>query len=314
MGQFTSDQQQNFWDYAYLRDVKELWSVYFNSIRQARKVTSLRDIATSDYGVMNLFISTMMTTEYVAKATLFFPLRMASKLGCLFPHNAEDENWNNVSNGYGNWLKNYGDSIQEIPSYAQEFNILDYWRNLRAGWSASGNAGRGVISRIADRQTIKNLATGLAMTLDLTARKLVSAPVNLFYGGADSADAREIGLIVKCKEVGQELGAGIRVISQLEDSHYKGIVVDRYQKLEQKLMELADNDVEVVEIAGQNKIKVELLFQDQEEFNDVIGEKLAVRKCLSDSNNKIVSYDVKIKDLTSLLKSKSEKLYRVYDF
>lgn len=314
LGQFTSDQHENFWDYTYLRDVKELWSIYFNSIRQARKVTSLKDIATSDYGIMNLFISTMMTTEYVAKATLFFPLRMVSKLGFLFPHNEEDEHWNNVSNRYATWLKQYGDSIQEIPSYAQKFNILDYWRNLRAGWSASGNAGRGVISRIVDRQTIKNLATGLAMTSDLTARKLVSAPVNLFYGGADNADAREIGLIIKCNDSALEFGEGVKVITQLENSPYKGIVVKRYKNLEEILIKFANNDIEVIEIAGQNTIKVELQCRDLDELNDVRSEELSVRTCLSNPNNKIISYNVKIEELSSLLKEKNDKLFRIYDF
>lgn len=301
-----------FWDYPCTRDIKELWKLYFNSFHNATKVQKFSKIILSDYGVMNSFIVTMMTVECLGKEIFYKFLRPFAALGRVLPgRERENDPWQEPARVYYNWMEKYGEEIRVIPSYAQPFYpfIKDFWSNFALSWKRARET-RNIFDLTFDRQTINNLITGLTMTTDLFLRIIVSAPVNWFYGGADAADARTIGVVVKSNHLNTE---DLEVC--IQSGEYFGINVPRYEKLEKFLINLSQNEGQILEIAGQSIIKIELKVDARENIELRFGsQKLFERICLEDASKKVVALTVPILNLHLLLKEEEERLHRIYDF
>ena len=85
-------------------------------------------------------------------------------------------------------------------------------------------------SLLIDKQTINNIATGIAFSVEMCFRAAIATLVNASMGGYENGDQRQIGLIIKHNDT------------------YNGIVSDRYDELRHTVHDLSDND-EIIEIA-----------------------------------------------------------------
>ena len=298
---------ENYWEYPYFRDTAEAWKTYGKSLNAVRKVHGFSKMAKAQYAVESAVLLTMMTVEYLAKGILFTPMWAAAKLNKLLPQAKADANWEGPAKKYQQYLKGYGERLEQTPYYAQSYlpYITEYWKSFAEGWNVSRQE-RSFVDMAFDRQTVNNIVTGLTMTADLVARAVNAAPMNWFLGGEDNGDARTIGIIVKGD---LEDKGGLRVIEEPNNA-FKGIVSPRYKGLSETLVWLAGQDAEVVEIAGQTQIQVDMLVdRGDASFGE---EKLHERRYLADSTKKIVALTVKVRDLPSY--AKDSRCFRVYDF
>lgn len=295
----------DFYDYPFFQDVLELWKCDIKSWCAARKVEDFSGVLFSEHTFMSSMITAMMTTEYATKGIAFFPLWLAAQAAKILPSSSDDNDWSHTSEYYQNWYKEYGDRLNITPYYAQSYmpSIAEYWRNLASAWRST-KAEQGLISTFFSRSSVKNLVTGLALSADLAAKAAVAKPINWFYGGEEQGDDREIGIIVKT-----DTDLGENSIRD-EGNPYQGLIIGRYKILEDTLRGLVNQGVEIIEIAGQNEIQIDLLVDaDDQRYQQ---SKLYDRKCLENPDKKIVAMMVNVSDLNKYLKE--EDIYRICDY
>jgi len=242
-----------------------------------------------------------MTVQYIAQGILVFPIWILAQLNRLLPAGRGDQEWEKPAAYYQDWLANYGKELEKTPFYAQRYlpGIKEYWNRFQNSWNAA-RVNRGLLDLAFDRQTVKNSVVGVAMTVDLFARLIFSAPINWFVGGEENGDQRDIGVIIK---------------PQAGD--YESRILPRYKGLEEKLRELVNEGIEVVEIAGQTEIRLEIVVS--RESNDSLpaypGEFLYERSYLADDKQKLVALKVNVTDFPAFFAQDSiHKLHRLYDY
>ncbi|MCH9625307.1 MAG: hypothetical protein S4CHLAM123_04780 [Chlamydiales bacterium] len=293
---------ENFWDYPYFRDIKETWKCYSQSWNAARKVTSFSQLLTSEYTVMNTFIATLTTAEYLVKGIFSSIIWAAAQSARLLPKTHKDASWEQPAHFYQTWLQEYGQRLEITPYYAQKYlpTIQKYWNQMGKAWSAS-RAQRSAINLTFDRQTLKNVVVGVALTLDMIARAAIASASNFLIGGAEDADDREIALILK---------GDVNKKTVAQEGEYKGVIAPRYKELGAFLKALNPKTTQLVEIAGQTEIQIDIIADKN--ANAFAGEKLYERAYLADENKKIVALQVPVNELLAILQN--VELYRVCDF
>ncbi len=281
---------KNFWDYNYLFDLKELLGTFAKSWSTARKIHSFKDVLFNEYTLMNSVLTTLMAFEYLIKGVVCLPIKGIVEIAKrILPRGTEDEDLENVGNGYQKWAILYGETLDRTPFYAQKYVpfIKEYWSNFQRTYSRSQ---RSTLDLLFDRKTVRNIATGVFMTFDLLFKAAVGSSIEFLYGGEDNADDREIGLIIKDK-----------------DGRISSVISDRYKGLEQRVKELGEQGIEILEVAGQKEIEIDLIV----DINETVEGALYERAYLPDSDKKkIVAKRIPVSELTSL----PANLHRVYDF
>ena len=306
---------KSFWDYPYFRDCAQLWKTLFHSTHQAAKVEKFSKILKSDYALMNGILTTLMTVEFVAKGILYTPLWAAARLSALVPGKSDDV-WAQPAEQYQEFLRDYGNRLEVTPFYAQRYlpAIKNYWSNLAQKWSEA-RKNRSIVNLIFDRQTIKNVVTGTAMTADLLFRSTIATAINAFLGGEQNGDDREIGVIVKrAEQERNRLTENPAHTVSVEGSRFEGLIVPRYKDLEQFLRQISADGVEICELAGQKKVKIDLVVDKEVQANKENNEDfLYERAYLPDPKKKIIALEVNVSELPRYLHMRNE-FHRLYDF
>lgn len=318
MAQASFCKKNFFINYPYGRDAAESVSVFNQSFKAACDKKSFKDVFLSDYTLMNSTITICTAMQNVVKSIFYTPASLLSKLGGCLPHQ-ENPNWEKPSEYYGEWLEKYSNSLEVIPSYEHPFyqNLKGYFSVLQDSF-AKARETQSLPSLLVDKQTIKNITTGVAMTADLLWRQLFASSVKAFYGGQDNADAREIGLIINTKgKTNPFEGCENQVKAVVEENGnpYKGIIVPRYKELTQVLEILAKHDIEIMEIAGQSAIEIEFVVDANGKLPEMDGVKeLYRRRNYLDGSKQIAACIVPINNIHNVLKEHSGLIHRIYDF
>jgi hypothetical protein len=157
-----------------------------------------------------------------------------------------------------------------------------------------------------DRQTLKNVVCGIAMTLDLVARAAIASATNWAVGGEEVGDDRDIGLIIKGNLADR---SGLEVIED-DDNPYVGVVAPRYAQLTELLEKLTGDGIEIVEVAGQTRMQIDVVVD--KENHSFGSERLYERLHVADPSKKIVVLDIPVKDLGTYFSRYA--VHRIYDF
>ncbi|MEM1283385.1 MAG: hypothetical protein AAGG81_07510, partial [Chlamydiota bacterium] len=320
LGEFA--QKNHFWKYPYFGDTVELWKTLGKSISTAKEAAPLSKVLCSDYMVMSAFITTAMSIEYLTKGILLTPIRMLGYAGeRLLPKKEENPNdpWNRPAKVYGEWLHNFGQSLEKTPFYATNYvpDIPMFWKALSISWYEARKE-RSISQVVFDRQTTLNLTTGVVMTADLLFRAAFATPINLLMGGEELGDQREIGIIVHGVDSLDEVDSRIKTIYQDKENSYQGLKLPRYEELRELLQKLANQGIQFKEIAGQNQMQIEFRVPKGEQnkfYEDIEGvEFLHQRKLLGSSESMVVGLKVDIDQLHVVLKELGNQIHRIYDF
>lgn len=301
---------KNFWSYPYFKEIGRFFSTYRNAIKASSKSIGFWNTVTSEKFMVNTFIYLITSGEYLLKGLAYAPINFAAKCAKILPKAKSDENWEKPAKMYQKWMQEYGKKLDTIPFYDQKYveHISPYWKELKNSWNASRKAGRSVLDLTFDRQTVKNILTGIVMSVDMLFRAAVATVVNYNQGGAELGDERTIGLIVKGKYVQKEGDGVVKIIR--EEGEYQAIIANRYKDLEALLKEIANQGLEVVEIAGQNEILVE--YHSDKNNNENQGQKLYSITSLEDPSKDYKVFKVPVNQLNDYVNK--EDLHRVYDY
>ena len=156
------------------------------------------------------------------------------------------------------------------------------------------------------------------MSADLLWRQLFASTVKAFYGGQENADAREIGLIINTKGkagIFKGFEDKVKVVIEENGNPYKGIIVPRYKELTQVLETLSNQDIEIVEIAGQTALEIEFVVDANGQLPEMQGvNELYRRHNYFSENKKIAACMVPINQIHHILKEHRHSIHRIYDF
>lgn len=318
MAQAAFYKKEFFINYPHGRDAMESLSVFKQSFQEARKAKSFKEIAFSDYTLMNSTITIASGMQNIAKSILYTPCSWLSKLGKFLPHE-DNPQWEKPSRYYGEWLEKYSNSLETIPSYEHPYyqNLKGYFSVLKESFTQA-RQNQSLPRLLIDRQTVKNITTTVALSADMLWRQLFASGVKTFYGGQENADAREIGLIINTKgkkNPFEGCGDKIKVVVEETGNPYKGIVVPRYRELTQLLETLSIQDIEIVEIAGQSALEIEFVVDREGNLPKMEGvQELYQRHNYFSDQQKIVACMVPINQLHKVLKDHRDIIHRIYDF
>ena len=231
---------------------------------------------------------------------------------CLIATYLTAPEWHNVRSA-----KAYADFIHHTPFY--EF---PYFGEIKRFWGVYANSWNAVrqhasfLEIATSEYNMMNMFIGAMMTVEYTAKGIISAPIAWFYGSEEYKEAETIHLIVKFN--GVELGQvdpRIRVVDHKNDLAH--IEIPRYIPFREILQKLADQNVGFINIAGQGTIQVDILVDRNQ---DVIprGARFLYRTDLfDDPQHDQLSLDVDVLQLDNVLRNIREhdaSVVYIHDF
>lgn len=310
--QFLKEGNSMF-QFPYFRQIAELWKVMYRSYNSARAHQSISDIVFSEYMLMDLFVVFFTTMEMLPKALvslLVFPFLSANNNTTMQSHLAE-------------FYKTYAEKLETVPFYDHDYSTL---RKALAK----------KYTQCTDR-TWGDWFSWTCISIELRFKKWLSIPLRYMFHEENSAGTPgTTDILVKYKDEDAALAAE-RFKNKLADiaqrhhvalvgeerikdqkegkdvtSVYARLRVPRYMAFLPLVKELADNNIAVRKIAGQDlvQVKCEITVTD-----DTIGQDNAISDCAdilqtqskakqlysySDrihSNYKVCLFEVPVKDL-----------------
>jgi len=153
----------------------------------------------------------------------------------------------------------YGNFINQTPFYKFPYfsYIATYWNLFRKSWRTASKR-KGHISVLTSEHTLMNLFVGIVMTVEFTAKGLVSLPVRLIYSGKEPTN---ISMLVEDPQ--QEITSLDKRITILKKYEHNLclIHIPRYKKLLRLISKIVDTNVTIIEIAGQREIQCKVRYK-----------------------------------------------------
>jgi len=201
--------------------------------------------------------------------------------------------WQNVRS-----TKAYAEFIHHTPFY--EF---PYFEELKRFWDVYANSWQAARQHASfwevasSEYNIMNLFIGTMMTVEYTAKGIVSAPIAWFYGSDEHKEAETIHLIVKPDDIRlDQIDSRIHVVGEKDGLTH--IEIPRYMPFKEILQKLSDHRVRFVSIAGQGLIQVDISTPE-----DLIPEGSFFLYRMDDQ----ISLEVDVKKLDRVLRSIRER-------
>jgi SAM-dependent methyltransferase len=231
--------------FPYLKSIALLWSSFKNSWNLSRIKSSRTTLLASDYTLMNLFICSMTTTQYLLRAGVFKTLHYVAPHTDGLVHRAIDEQYK----AYGAWI------------YHTPFYDFHYWQALRKMWSAYGKDFK--TRRFADKCNDGLWAT--AQSIEYILNGSLSALVGCAYSAEQSVTER-IQIVVRDPEnyVAQHSAQYPNVIQLLATypDSLKRLSVPRYMPFQQVIQDLTAHQIQIVSIAGNTEMQCKVRYKN----------------------------------------------------
>jgi len=152
--------------------------------------------------------------------------------------------------------KEYAQFIDHTPFY--EF---PYMKSVKTYWDVFGHSlkiaarKQGYLKALFNSYTLMNLFIGTTMTLEYSAKSLISFPLRLAFSGEEAGTIQCIA-----KDPRNELNAfdSVKIINTDPATQLMLIDIPRYKKGTELLQKLKSTSVSIYEIAGQKEIQVKI--------------------------------------------------------
>jgi SAM-dependent methyltransferase len=303
--------EKPFYQYSYFKEIGNTWKVFGNTWNVARRDTSIWQLLKTDFTLMNVFISTTVTVEFLLKGLFSLPLSLLSK-----ERHAED--LTRLEKHYAQILENYSKFIDHTPFYQYPYftEMGSAWKELAAAWKEAKES-QGFFSFLASKETWMNVLMTLFMTAEFLAKGIVSAPCNWLYGSGDLQAASTIHLLVDDKEGKLDsVDERIKVVESFPDAHLKHIEIPRYLPCTDILNKLSDKGIECVNIAGQKKVQLDVRLKPGQGAPSC-GNYLYEMPDPSHADQKYVTLEVEVdqlKEVLPYLKQNQFTVEYIHDF
>jgi hypothetical protein len=143
-----------FYSFPYFKQILELWKIFIKSFNAAKKHISLTKFSAIDYIVMNLFIASFTTIEFLIKGMISLPLSLL----LLFKKDNKT--------GLQKQIAKIFDDYAQFIHHTQFYNY-NFFPKIKLLWHAYWHS---------DKKTIADLITLLFFSVEFLARSILSLP------------------------------------------------------------------------------------------------------------------------------------------
>jgi len=275
--------------FAYLHHGVQQWQEFGRAWRSSQQRYGFWKTLTSDHTLMNVFICVMNTFESLYRAMLALICRVLS-LNSSTP-SAVDKAVATLNKDYAEW-------VTETPFY--QFPV---WSNIAKLW-------RAWLQNIFSWQVLKDLVAVVGLTLELSAKGLISLPMRWMFGSGSLKEPEQLQVLVKSDAA----IAGARGHWEFEEQHYNLVDVNRYMQFKGELNALASEGREILEVSGNDTVQVKLKSCDVEPLHIEGAEFESSCKIIADpAGNRYDYYAVKLPYLRQFLDAGKAVEY-IHDF
>jgi SAM-dependent methyltransferase len=224
--------------FPYLKSIALLWSSFKNSWNLSRIKSSRTTLLASDYTLMNLFICSMTTMQYLLRAGVFKTLHYVAPHTDGLVHRTIDDRYK----AYGAW-------IYHTPFYA-----FNYWQALREMWHAYGKDFK--TRTLADKCNDGLWAT--AQSIEYILNGSLSAVVGCAYSAEQSA-TEHIQIIVH--DPGNYIGDYYEAVVYPGD--LKRVSIPRYMPFQEAIHDCIMLQIKIISIAGNTEIQCKMRYKNE---------------------------------------------------
>lgn len=259
LGAFLREGRSLF-QFPYFRQIAELWKVIYRSFASARKHDSFSSIFFSEYMMMDIFVGVFTTFELLPRAILsllFYPFFKTTNHTPMQAHIAS-------------FYEKYAHDLQTIPFYDHKY--LEIRADLTQKYHACKN------------RTWLDWLSFKTLSAELWARHWISKPLSAFFHQEDNQVPATTDILVKFRDkehhTAEEARAAFKdKIALLSDEYQINIVDDqlyvkeqqpnkpylsvyarlsvpRYMAFQNAVHVLADEEIFIRKIAGQDHVQV----------------------------------------------------------
>jgi molybdenum cofactor biosynthesis enzyme len=313
------EEKKSMFQFPYFRQIAELWRVFYLSYASARKHNTRSEIFFSEYMLMDLFVVFFTTMELIPKGLL------ALFLG-LFLKKTNDTM---MQQHLAEFYNQYANALETIPFYEHDYSKLR--EELAEKYAAC-----------TDR-TWGDWFSWSYVSLELRAKKWLSIPLRYMLHQEPEEAVGTTDILVKFNDTEKDTTPEDakahfeRKIAVIKNNHlveiideintkemkegkthqstYARLRVPRYRAFLPLVHELADNDIHVRKIAGQDLVQVKCTIKaksesDVESALQAHEAKLCENKTLTPlysytdrihSNYKVCLFEVPVKNLHETL-------------
>ncbi len=261
---------KSIFQFPYFRQTYDLWAVTFNSFKAARKHNGFFEILTSEYMMMDLFVSLFTTLELLPKAVLSL---------FLFPF-LKNENHTEMQKHLSDFYKKYAEDIHTIPFYDHDYKTLR--EELAAKYAK------------CEKISLVDWFSWTCVSLELRARQWISRPFSYWFHQGDTSTPDKTDILVKYRaKEGENVAEAQKLfrdsLSQLIDSKlplsivndevyakkpsesksyitvFARLRVSRYMDFKPVMLALDEKQIHIRKIAGQDRIQVKCDIKAQDE-------------------------------------------------
>ncbi len=302
-GKFITN--NHFYHFPYFKELKSSLHVFKQSWKAARQTSSFRQVAFSEYNLMNLFITTTAIAENFMKGLLSMPIALFAKKG---------QPTNDLEKYYSDVFVRYGEFLKSTPSYDFPFltEVKKTWQKVGESWNKPGQS------------RLKSLLMAFAMTFEFFSRWLVMKPIAMAYHTDAVKDPLTIHMTVKVPAgdynlVLSAVNKDIKVIGEPQGGLLH-LEVPRYMPFTQIVKEFARQGISPLNIAGFKKMQIDV-WQKRDKANPVLND--AQAKVLyeagdpSSPEHKYLAIEVDVESLNEVvndLAKSGHEIEYVHDF
>ncbi|KTC86134.1 MULTISPECIES: hypothetical protein [Legionella] len=289
-------ENNSIFQFPYFRQVADLWRVFYNSYSVAREYDSAWNILTSEYMVMDIFITLFTTLEMIPKGLISL---------ILYPFLKKDNN-SEMQQKVAAYFESYAQDLQTIPFYDH------HYKENRAALAEAYNS--------CENKTWVDWFTWKSLSIELWARRWISKPLSYWFHQDTNIVEPVTDIIVKYRaegvnrkkdakaqfrdllaqangqlkdhlsddEIGQDLEVSIvdnevyarkkMDNSQEQESSstyvYARLRTPRYALFQPVIRALADQEIHVKKIAGQDRVQVKCVVTGSADEDAGVEEQL----------------------------------------
>lgn len=312
-------ENKSMFHFPYFRQIIDLWKVVYNSYSAARKYNSISTVLFSEYMLMDLFVATFTTMEFIPKGIISL---------LLYPFLSK-ENTSPVQNHLAEYFEQYAVHLQTIPFYDHPYDAIQ--TDLTAKYQQ------------CDNKSWVDWFSWKVVSWELWARKWLSKPLSYWYHQEDNTTAPSTDILVKfdaqnidnpedakqlfteyLTELSKEHAVSLvdaqlyakdapktNTMGQTYTSVYARLNTPRYVDFQLAVRALAEKGIHVRKIAGQDRVQVKCIIDtDSDEKlsakKDVLKQTKKVDALYSygdhiHANRQICLFDVPVKNLHKTL-------------
>ncbi|KTD38907.1 hypothetical protein Lnau_0401 [Legionella nautarum] len=323
----------SIFQFPYFRQVADLWRVFYNSYSAARKYNSAWEIWTSEYMVMDVFIAMFTTLEMIPKGVISL---------MLYPFLKKDNN-STMQQKVADYFERYAADLQTIPFYdhhykenraalAEAYNSCENktwvdwftWKSLSIELWARRWISKPLSYWFHQEGNTVEATTDILVKYraeDVDNREEAQEQFRQYLAAANHKLQSTVSGDLEVSVVGNEVGDDVYTRMRIDkDSMEQKFVVygrlrgPRYALFQPVVRSLAEQDIHVKKIAGQDHVQVKcVVTAPEEQLEDKVASLNAKANIthatplytygdrIHDKTRRVCLFDVPVKELEDTL-------------